>query len=327
MLRGRAQQERELRLPGTALQLLADLAQGIGHAGQGGERLLHTAMHVRAQFGDAAFAAMPATAGRRSTPWRRWRPFDGAAPRSGHGARAAGQRYIPAWCDIGASLDLAALFSGHVMGPPGRNPADPDDPRRSGGLQRAQRACTPGMSAPDAPTPGLSAPAACPPTESMAPVSARETSRKARPRARSHGSPRDRSRRAALIVSLHQGPAVGVRGSHSGSGARAAAVRPQPSISACARSACSRAIQARQTFRPRRAHGPPAARRRRPGPAVPPRPPPPPSGARASAAARGGQRHVPGCTKAVTRAPGASPPARQGCAAWPIAARSCPRAA
>ena len=39
-----------------------------------------------------------------------------------------------------------------------------------------KRACTPGMSAPDAPTPGLSAPAACPPTESMAPVSARETS-------------------------------------------------------------------------------------------------------------------------------------------------------
>ena len=75
MLRGRAQQERELRLPGTALQLLADLAQGIGHAGQGGERLLHTAMHVRAQFGGAAFAARPATAGRRSTPWRRWRPI------------------------------------------------------------------------------------------------------------------------------------------------------------------------------------------------------------------------------------------------------------
>ena len=139
MLRGRAQQERELRLPGTALQLLADLAQGIGHAGQGGERLLHTAMHVRAQFGGAAFKP-PGLQLQAADPHRGGDggPFDGAAPRSGHGARATDQRYIPAWCDIGASLDLAALFSGHVMGPPGWNPADPDDPRRSGGLQRAQ---------------------------------------------------------------------------------------------------------------------------------------------------------------------------------------------
>ena len=209
------------------------------------------------------------------------------------------------------------------MGPPGWNPADPDDPRRSGGLQRAQEGLHTGdvgsrraharfVSAGGMPAHGVHG--AC---VRAGNIPGRHV--RARDRMDLHviGAGAQRNRLPASRSSRR------VRGSHSGSGARAAAVRPQPSISACARSACSRAIQARQTF-PSAARGPPAARRRRPGPAVPPRPPPPPSGARASAAARGGQRHVPCCTKAVTRAPGASPPARQGCAAWPIAARSCP---
>ena len=153
MLRGRAQQERELRLPGTALQLLADLAQGSVTRARAGNACC-TRPCTCAQFGDAAFKP-PCLQLQAADPHRGGDggPFDGAAPRSGHGARAG-----PA---------LHSSLVRHRRQPRSRGPvqrachgatrAESRRSRRSAPVWRSParaRACTPGMSAPDAPTPG-----------------------------------------------------------------------------------------------------------------------------------------------------------------------------
>ena len=210
MLRGRAQQERELRLPGTALQLLADLAQGIGHAGQGGERLLHTAMHARAVrrrrvrrhacncrppiHTVAAMAAHlmaprhdPATAlARRASAT--FQPGATSAPASISRPCSAGM----SWGHQGGIPPIQTIRAGLAVSSARKGPAHrgcrlPTRPRPVCQRRRHARPRSPWRLYPRGKHP-----------------------RKARPRARSHGSPRDRSRRAALPNRLlHQGPAVG----------------------------------------------------------------------------------------------------------------------